>query len=101
MGATSIDQPVISSTPFHVPTIGEAVDAADTGEDEGIDGLDEITDSLCMNCGGTGTTRMLTTKIPFFREIILSSFECESCHWTNNEVSASLGSECGLFVGLE
>ncbi|CAM9328873.1 unnamed protein product [Ectocarpus sp. 12 AP-2014] len=29
---------------------------------------------------------MLTTKIPFFREVILSSFECDDCHWRNNEV---------------
>lgn len=39
-----------------------------------------------MECGGTGGTRMLTTKIPFFREIIICSFECDSCHSTNNEV---------------
>lgn len=78
----------VTNAPFHVLTIGEAVDVADAdNQDGGIEGLDEIKDSLCMNCGGYGTTRMLTTKIPFFREVILSSFECDVCHWKNNEVS--------------
>ena len=31
-------------------------------------------------------TRLLLTKIPFFREVILSSFYCEHCHFRNNEV---------------
>jgi zinc finger protein len=39
-----------------------------------------------MACGESGTTRMILTKIPFFREVIVSSFECDSCGWTNNEV---------------
>ena len=42
--------------------------------------------SLCMACGESGMTRMILTKIPFFREVIVSSFECASCGWTNNEV---------------
>lgn len=79
------------NTPYHVSTIGEAVEAADGGGENGdageIEGLDEIKNSLCMNCGGDGTTRMLTTKIPYFREVILSSFECDTCHWRNNEVT--------------
>ncbi|CAM9801757.1 unnamed protein product [Hapterophycus canaliculatus] len=72
---------------YRVPTIGEAVggEEAAGGGDE-FAGVDEIKGSLCMVCGGDGTTRMLTTKIPFFRELILSSFECDDCHWRNNEV---------------
>lgn len=31
-------------------------------------------------------TRLLLTKIPFFREIILMSFYCEHCHFKNNEI---------------
>ena len=73
-----------SSSPYQVPTIGEAVDGGD--EDGEFEGVDEIKGSMCMSCGGDGTTRMLTTKIPFFREVILSSFECDDCHWRNNEV---------------
>lgn len=81
--------PPEENAPFHVSTIGEAVAAAaaNDGDGEGdIEGLDQITGSLCMACGGEGTTKMLTTKIPFFREVILSSFECDTCHWRNNEV---------------
>lgn len=43
-------------------------------------------ESLCMNCYKNGTTRMLLTKIPFFREIIIMSFECPHCGFKNSEV---------------
>ncbi|ODV77627.1 zf-ZPR1-domain-containing protein [Suhomyces tanzawaensis NRRL Y-17324] len=43
-------------------------------------------ESLCMNCHENGTTRMLLTKIPFFREIILMSFYCPHCHFKNSEI---------------
>lgn len=43
-------------------------------------------ESLCMNCHENGTTRILLTKIPFFREIILMSFECPHCHFKNSEI---------------
>lgn len=77
---------------YRVPTIGEAVGGEEEAEEGGDDfaGVDEIKGSLCMSCGGDGTTRMLTTKIPFFRELILSSFECDDCHWRNNEVTSLL-----------
>ncbi|EJD47923.1 zf-ZPR1-domain-containing protein [Auricularia subglabra TFB-10046 SS5] len=44
---------------------------------------------MCMSCGGTGTTRMLLTSIPYFREIIVMSFECHDCGATNNEVQSA------------
>ena len=28
----------------------------------------------------------MLTKIPFFREVILSSFSCEECHFTDSEI---------------
>ncbi|KAK6457573.1 nucleolar zinc-finger protein [Scheffersomyces xylosifermentans] len=43
-------------------------------------------ESLCMNCHDNGITRMLLTKIPFFREIILMSFECPHCGFKNSEI---------------
>ena len=49
-------------------------------------GIMEVPHSLCMACGESGLTRMILTKIPFFREVIVSSFECDSCGWCNNEV---------------
>lgn len=33
-----------------------------------------------------GTTRLLLTKIPFYKEIILMSFSCEHCGFENNEI---------------
>lgn len=43
-------------------------------------------ESLCMNCHKNGTTRMLLTRIPFFREIIIMSFECPHCGLKNSEI---------------
>ncbi|XP_072049167.1 zinc finger protein ZPR1-like [Amphiura filiformis] len=43
-------------------------------------------ESLCMNCHENGMTRLLLTKIPFFQEIVISSFDCEHCCFSNNEV---------------
>ncbi|KAF2403213.1 zf-ZPR1-domain-containing protein [Trichodelitschia bisporula] len=47
--------------------------------------VDEI-ESLCMNCHENGTTRLLLTRIPFFREIIIMSFDCPECGFHNTEV---------------
>uniref|UniRef100_A0A8C8ZLV0 Zinc finger protein ZPR1 n=1 Tax=Prolemur simus TaxID=1328070 RepID=A0A8C8ZLV0_PROSS len=46
-------------------------------------------ESLCMNCYNNGITRLLLTKIPFFREIIVSSFSCEHCGWSNTEIQSA------------
>jgi hypothetical protein len=43
-------------------------------------------ESLCMSCGENGTTRMLLTRIPHFKEIIIMAFECPHCNFRNNEV---------------
>lgn len=42
--------------------------------------------SLCMNCHKMGTTRMLLTRIPYFREVVLMSFECPECGFKNSEI---------------
>lgn len=47
--------------------------------------LTEI-ESLCMNCYAQGHTRLLLTRIPYYKDVILSSFECDSCHFKNNDV---------------
>jgi zinc finger protein len=31
-------------------------------------------ESLCLECGQNGTTRMLLTEIPFFRQVVITSF---------------------------
>ncbi|OAA65447.1 zinc finger protein zpr1 [Niveomyces insectorum RCEF 264] len=50
--------------------------------------VEEI-ESLCMNCHQNGTTRLLLTRIPYFREIILMSFSCDHCGFQNNEIQAA------------
>ncbi|KAM9217155.1 zinc finger protein ZPR1 [Leptosomus discolor] len=46
-------------------------------------------ESLCMNCFRNGVTRLLLTRIPFFKEIIVSSFACPSCSWSNTEIQSA------------
>ncbi|NP_001121222.1 ZPR1 zinc finger L homeolog [Xenopus laevis] len=46
-------------------------------------------ESLCMNCYQNGFTRILLTKVPFFKEIIVSSFTCDSCGWSNTEIQSA------------
>lgn len=43
-------------------------------------------ESLCMRCGKQGTTRLLLTKIPHFREIVVMAFDCPHCGEKNNEI---------------
>ncbi len=48
--------------------------------------LPTIVESMCMNCGENGETRLLFTIIPHFKEIILVGFECPHCGYRNQEV---------------
>lgn len=56
---------------------------------EGEDWEPTEIESLCMNCYENGTTRLLLTKIPFFKEIIISSFSCPHCSWSNTEIQSA------------
>ncbi|KAI5926007.1 ZPR1 zinc-finger domain-containing protein [Camillea tinctor] len=49
----------------------------------------EQIESLCMNCHENGTTRMLLTSIPYFREVILMSFSCDKCGFSNSEIQSA------------
>ena len=53
--------------------------------DDETSGLTEV-ESYCVNCGENGSTRLLLTRIPYFREVVLMSFNCEHCDFANNEV---------------
>ncbi|KAI4465911.1 zinc finger protein zpr1 [Holotrichia oblita] len=48
----------------------------------------EITEieSLCMKCYENGTTKLLLTKIPYYKEVIIMSFSCDKCGYKNNEI---------------
>nr|XP_012226271.1 PREDICTED: zinc finger protein ZPR1 isoform X1 [Linepithema humile] len=50
----------------------------------------EITEieSLCFECGKNGITKLLLTKIPHYKDVILMSFECPHCGYQNNEVQS-------------
>ena len=54
-----------------------------TGEDDQVPL--EI-ESYCVGCEQNGITRLLFTKIPHFREVIISSFQCPHCGLRNQEV---------------
>ena len=43
-------------------------------------------ESLCMHCLKNGTTRLMLTKIPFFKEVVISSFWCDECGYKNSEI---------------
>jgi len=94
------------------PTIGQVANQTDqikTNKTQAADdeekAVTEIS-SLCMECyeqvryfklkctGFTwidcqGTTRMLLTSIPLFREIVVMSFRCGYCGTQNNEIQAA------------
>ena len=57
--------------------------------DEPTQQVTEEVESLCMNCHENGTTRILLTKIPFFREIVIMSFSCPHCGFKNQEVQSA------------
>jgi len=65
-------------------TIGESAEQAEV--DLTLDNISIVPDSLCMACGGSGETRIMLTKIPLFREVLLSSFACPHCGERNTEV---------------
>lgn len=46
-------------------------------------------ESACMQCFKTGSTTLLLTKIPFYKEVVLMSFKCPHCHFENNEVQSA------------
>ncbi|KAL8682246.1 MAG: hypothetical protein Q9186_001705 [Xanthomendoza sp. 1 TL-2023] len=50
--------------------------------------IDKI-ESLCISCEENGETRLLLTKIPYFREIIIMSFSCDHCGFENTDVQSA------------
>merc|ERR1712212_834939 len=56
-----------------------------TAEDDDIPEITEI-ESMCMSCEENGTTRLLLTKIPFFRDVIIMAFTCPHCGYRDNQI---------------
>ncbi|KAL4063189.1 zf-ZPR1-domain-containing protein [Scleroderma citrinum] len=78
------------------PTIGNVAEKAEAVQDDTPGDTETQEDkpvqeieSLCMECNEQGTTRMMLTSIPHFKEVIVMSFRCEHCGATNNEVQSA------------
>ncbi|XP_078168218.1 uncharacterized protein LOC144562798 [Carex rostrata] len=65
--------------------IRSVVEGVGAEDDTSVTPLHQI-ESLCMSCGENGITRLLLTRIPHFREVVLMAFECPHCNERNNEV---------------
>lgn len=46
-------------------------------------------ESLCPSCEKNGSTRLLFCKIPFFGDVIVSSFSCPNCNFKNSEIDSA------------
>ncbi|KAL9708999.1 nucleolar zinc-finger protein [Leucoagaricus gongylophorus] len=97
----------MSTTDELFPTIGQVVNQTDqiklnqtqATDDEEEKAVTEIS-SLCLECHEQGTTRLLLTSIPFFREIVVMSFRCGHCGAQNNEIqaAATIQPEGGIYT---
>ncbi|KAI1720808.1 ZPR1 zinc-finger domain-containing protein [Ditylenchus destructor] len=45
-------------------------------------------ESLCMNCYENGMTKLMSTRIPFYKQVIIISFLCDHCGYKNNEIQS-------------
>lgn len=58
--------------------------------------------SLCANCHKQGETRMMLTNIPFFKDVLVVSFQCDECGYKNNEIqNAGMLNEFGHKISLK
>jgi len=91
-GATkSVAQDLFEDMGRKVQGMGSAAhtNGETNGEVDGDQKVVEEIESLCMNCHADGTTRLLLTRIPFFREIVIMSFSCPDCGFQNNEIQSA------------
>jgi zinc finger protein len=69
------------------PKLGDAANQAATGDED--DAPMQSIESLCMRCHDQGITRLLLTTIPYFKEIIVSSFHCDHCGFRDTEIQSA------------
>jgi len=66
---------------------------------EDVNSEPTLVESLCMECGENGVTRLMLTMIPHYKEVILMSFSCDHCGLRNNEIqSGSVIQEQGVTI---
>ncbi|KAH8907184.1 zf-ZPR1-domain-containing protein [Coniochaeta sp. PMI_546] len=80
-----IGQKVEQLAPKATPTDANSAPVVEDDDERIVEQIE----SLCMNCHKNGTTRLLLTAIPYFREIILMSFQCDECGFQNNEIQSA------------
>jgi zinc finger protein len=94
-----------AATAAHELSTADAPDAHPQrlGEDEEgrpqvqrMEGDVMVIKSLCVQCEDDGLTRLLLTRIPFFRDVILMAFECEHCGYRSSEVQSAEFQERGV-----
>ncbi|TAQ85992.1 hypothetical protein B7494_g5680 [Chlorociboria aeruginascens] len=70
----------------HQKVNSDVPEDAEDGTDQKV--VDEIESLYYINLF-QGTTRLLLTRIPFFREIIIMSFFCPHCNFKNAEIQSA------------
>ncbi|ORY34028.1 ZPR1 zinc-finger domain-domain-containing protein [Naematelia encephala] len=84
--ASNIDE--LSEIPDGAAQLHEDA-AARVEQEEGEERDMQEVESLCMRCHEQGTTRMLLTTIPYFKEIVVSSFRCDQCGYRDTEIQSA------------
>ncbi|PVG03406.1 putative ZPR1-protein binds to translation elongation factor eEF-1 [Serendipita vermifera] len=81
--------PAIGALAEKADALDEKANASATGSTTDEERPLQEIESLCMACGEQGVTRMMLTSIPYFKEVIVSSFRCEHCGNQNNEIQSA------------
>ncbi|KAL8449370.1 hypothetical protein Emag_003615 [Eimeria magna] len=77
----------MSETPE--PATGAATSGSSGDSDDPL--LDAVTriESMCPNCEKNGETILFLHRIPHFKDLLISSFSCPHCNYSNREVQAA------------
>jgi zinc finger protein len=89
LGVHVADSDLTVSQPTELfPKLGDVVNqTADAAGDDELP-MQQV-ESLCMRCHENGITRLLLTTIPYFKEIVVSSFSCDHCGYRDTEIQSA------------